>query len=228
MPREIHTKGYASTAGLPGKITLLTDKALMGFTIGLLVCLLVSQPACCHQVPLHVLSRSLFSPPVAARRCWRPMERGGWPQVNMSWLVPFCSKALSLCCKSLSRGLSPRVHTCFSAFICKTLTNVFQMRTLLCFPFLYYTLLQFVNTGYRCYLRPHLKKKKGPSRALHIYLKFCIRSHVSSSRRSCKVKQSPLACSVWVNTDHIGVNKQPGSVPDNGPWRWINKLCLSH
>lgn len=105
------------------------------------------------------------------------------------------SKVLSLCCKSLSRGHSPRVRTCFSSFIFKTLANLFQMRTLLCFLFLYYTLLQFVNTGYRCYLRPHTQKKS-PSRSLNIYLKFCIRSHVSSSRRSCKVKQSPLACSV--------------------------------
>lgn len=116
-------------------------------------------------------------------------------EADMSRLVPLSGQSPSPCRRSVSGVLGARARACFSPFIFRTLAEVFQMRTLLCFPFLYYTLLQFVNTGYRCYLRPHFRKKS-PSRAPSIYLKFCIRSHVSSSRRSHKVKQSPLACSV--------------------------------
>lgn len=136
------------------------DKPLLGFTAALLVCPFLSQPARSHQVTFCALCGNLFPPPEPARGCRRSVERGGGPRLTCLDLSLSSSQALSLCCKPLSRVLSPRVRACFSPFIFKTLTNVFQMRALLCFPFLYYTLLQFVNTGYRCYLRPRLKKKK--------------------------------------------------------------------
>lgn len=125
-------------------------------------------PACCHQVPLHVLSRRLFSLRLQPHPAGGQWKREGGLRLTCLDLSLSVGKALSLYCKSLSRGLSPRVHACFSAFIFKTLTNVFQMRSLLCFPFLYYTLLQFVNTGYRCYLRPHLKKKRSFPSSAHL------------------------------------------------------------
>lgn len=86
----------------------------------------------------------------------------------MSRLVPLSGQSPSPCRRSVSGVLGARARACFSPFIFRTLAEVFQMRTLLCFPFLYYTLLQFVNTGYRCYLRPHFKKKKSFPSSEHL------------------------------------------------------------
>lgn len=57
---------------------------------------------------------------------------GDWPEADMSRLVPHSG------CRSVSGALGSRARACFSAFIFRTLAEVLQMRTLLCFPFLYY------------------------------------------------------------------------------------------